>query len=68
MTELLNTWVGGALSWLWNWTEFLSYWVAAIGGSASYILYFTTKDRKYAAWTIGLIVGYVLICVIGSVL
>jgi hypothetical protein len=67
IANVLNEWIGGALAWLWNWTEFLAYWIAAIGGSSTYILYVTTKDKKFMTYTIGAIVGYTIICIIGSV-
>ena len=61
MTNIANGWAMSFAEWVLTWGSCLSYWIACIGGSASYILYIATKNKKYAQFTIGSIIIYTLI-------
>lgn len=68
MIGYFNSMAGSFFAWLWPWVQCLSYWVAAIGGIGSYMIYLATKDRKFASWTIAAVIIYILIEAAGTVI
>ena len=67
MNEALNNLAGSFFQWLWAWLECLSYWIAAIGGTGSYILYIATHNKKFSKTCIALVVVYAMLAAAGSV-
>lgn len=56
------------IGWVWTGIEGTAYWIASIAGTASYILFLATKNRRFVEFTIVLVVLYVLVKAVGTVI
>lgn len=68
LADAANSWISGAAAWLWAWIQCLSYWIAALGGTVSMILFMATHDQKFKTALIVMVLTYILIKAAGSVI
>jgi hypothetical protein len=51
---------------IWEWAHALSYWVAAILGTWSLLIYIVTKDRRFSTFTVVVVLLYIMIQAVGA--